>query len=207
MGVQANHSLGEDQMKKNTIRTLIAVGTASLALVAASPASAQDAKPLDPDGKPMCSKTTSDGETRWFRQGETIKETDVDGKTTRSSAAPTASGLWCPRPGEPHRDVRRHLRHVRDLPGRHDRDIRRLRLDRPDREARPGASVAGPRCRDRSPRRLVSPGLPPVRGRPRCEASPRVAWPRRPGIHPPHLRPPDGRETGRWFESIRSYRR
>ena len=79
-------------MKKNTIRTLIAVGSASLALVAAGPASAQDAKPLDPNGKPMCGKTTSDGETRWFRQGETIKETDVDGKTTTKKCS--TDGKW-----------------------------------------------------------------------------------------------------------------
>lgn len=30
----------------------------------------------------MCGKTTSNGETRWYRQGERIKEIDVDGKQT-----------------------------------------------------------------------------------------------------------------------------
>ena len=62
---------------------LAALAAAGLGLLAAAPAgAAQNDKPLDPNGKPMCGKTTSDGETRWFRQGERIKETDVDGKQT-----------------------------------------------------------------------------------------------------------------------------
>ena len=72
---------------------LAALAAAGLGLLAAAPAgAAQNDKPLDPNGKPMCGKTTSDGETRWFRQGERIKETDVDGKVTTKKCG--ENGEW-----------------------------------------------------------------------------------------------------------------
>jgi hypothetical protein len=73
--------------------TLPALGAVSLGLLAAAPAgAAQNDKPLDPNGKPMCGKTTSDGETRWYRQGERIREIALDGTATTKKCG--EKGEW-----------------------------------------------------------------------------------------------------------------
>jgi hypothetical protein len=72
-------------------KVLVTLGAVSLALIAASPASAQG-KNYDSTGKEMCKRTVSNGDTYWYKQGETAATTQEDG--TKVTEKCTEGGKW-----------------------------------------------------------------------------------------------------------------